>query len=344
MLGTLTVEGNQAIVEHVTDTTQQVLANQESLRTLLFGIQSRVIPRIFALRPKHKQKDDTLWKRLYAAGKWMFQSPSNIGKEKVVLHFYCEAEIPHLAPHPGYTFTRTTDFMREYGPMIAASLQVLRFMLLVSPLPVGNVIPDEIISVFADNVNTFNQELCEYTKSLLESAADHVDKLSDKKKVVNGMVEVAFEDKMQMDEGMQRRFKGTLLVVCNVCRAVHWQAKCLRYGQPGLVSVQDRARQGQGRMVVCQVHSTARASRHMLRGAALGKEQYPHQAESVNTTLGKHAHKCLVESCIHFNELANACIGNNALVIHTNSETVHDSVHCYHVIFSNDTERGDTCW
>jgi hypothetical protein len=180
----------------------------------MLGLECHVIPRIFAIRPKPKPKrEEELWRRMISQGKAMYKSFSMLGKEEVVLHFYCESEKPHLAPHPGYTFTRTTDFMREYGPMIAVALRLLQYAIKAAPLPVGEVIPSEIIDAFATSVDDFNEKLLEYTVSMLETSADSIDKTSSTKTHGDGY---RFGSKVVMDQGMQNRFKGTLLVVCKV--------------------------------------------------------------------------------------------------------------------------------
>jgi hypothetical protein len=164
----------------------------------MLDLKQHILPRIFAIRPKLKpEKEGGLWKRLSRQSKSLFKE----SKEEVVLHFYCEAEVPHLAPHPGYEFTRTSDFMREYGPMVAVSLRVLQYAIKAVPLPIGEAIPTEIIGAFATNVDDFHKKLLEYTVAML-------DKASNTRTYDDGY---RFGAKVVMDQSMQQRFKGILL-------------------------------------------------------------------------------------------------------------------------------------
>jgi hypothetical protein len=165
----------------------------------LLNLKHRTLPRIFAIRPKPKpEKKEGLWQRMTRQGKAIFNFSSTSGMEEVMLHFYCEAEVPHLAPHEGYAFVRPTDFMRAYGPMVAASLRMLQYSFKVSPLPVGEIIPLSITEPSAKNVYVFNNKLFEYTVSMLESVAGDVEKSKGR----DGTFQV------KMSEHMQQRFKG----------------------------------------------------------------------------------------------------------------------------------------
>jgi hypothetical protein len=153
----------------------------------MLGLECHVIPRIFAIAPRLKSEE-----RL-GQETATHKVGSTLGMKEVVLHFYCEADVPHLAPHGGYEFTRPTDFMSEYGPMVTASLLLLQYTVKVSPLPVGRLIPSEIVDAFTTNVRDFNNTLFEHTMSLLESLDGH-----------------ALGAKIILDERMQRRFKCIL--------------------------------------------------------------------------------------------------------------------------------------
>jgi hypothetical protein len=68
-----------------------------------------------------------LWKRLSL----------HMHKHPYLLHFYCEADMPHLGPHPGYTVTMPRDSVEKYAQLIDLSLYLMNMVRIGSQLSTG---------------------------------------------------------------------------------------------------------------------------------------------------------------------------------------------------------------
>jgi hypothetical protein len=168
----------------------QELAN---VRMQMLSIESRTVPRIFAIQPKPKDRSH-LFNRIKA-----------LGREDLMLNFFCEAEVPHLAPHPGYELHRPSEFIRKYGPMIAISLRVLQYAIKVSPLPVGEIIPKELIDMVGMSAKDVTGKMIGYTNGMLADYAKEIDGMAHEKTIAP-LKGVQDGSRTVMDEGMQKAF------------------------------------------------------------------------------------------------------------------------------------------
>ena len=130
-----------------------------------------------------------------------------LGREELLVVFFCEGDITHRAPHPGYKLIKPNEFLRKYGKWIALGLQLLQFALQASPLPVA--LPAGLPNLVIVSKDAVAGKIIEYTNDVLNSASASIMEAGTgtggevpKEVQANGTGAV-------LDEGMQRTFLGT---------------------------------------------------------------------------------------------------------------------------------------